>query len=1130
MQAAASAERRLVSVLFADLVGFTSLSETRDAEEVRELLTRYFDSCRALIERYGGTVETFIGDAVMAVWGAPLSHEDDAERAVRAALDLVDAVAALGAQVGMSGLQVRAGVLTGEAAVSMGVQAQGMVAGDLVNTASRIQGAAEPGTVLVGDATRRATEAALVYEDGGERTLKGRTEPMHLWRALRVVSGRGGALKAEGLEAPFVGRKRELGLIKDLFHATAEEGRAHLVSVVGIPGIGKSRLSWELYKYIDGVALDVLWHRGRCLAYGEGVAYSALAEMVRMRAGIAEGEDTAGSRVKLQSCLDEYISDPEERRWLEPRLAHLLGLEERAVSEREDLFSAWRLFLERLAENTPTVLVFEDMQWADTSLLDFIEYLLDWSRNHALYLLTLSRPELSERRPGWGADRRNFTPLYLEPLPARAMEEMLDGLVPGLPDELREQILRRAEGVPLYAMETVRMLLDRGLLSRAGSVYRLTGQVEELAVPQSLQALIAARLDGLAADARRLLQEASVLGKTFTASGLSAVSGLTLEQAEPLLADLVRKEVLSIQADPRSPERGQYGFLQDLVRLVAYETLSKRDRKEKHLATARWLESSWGGDESDVVEVVASHYLEAYRLAPGDADADSIRERAADVLVRAGERAASLAASAEAEHYFEQAVQLTGESVRQAELHERAGEMAWKTGRSEAATQHYERAISMFEAQGSPHPAARVLARLGDVSWQMGHLDEALERMEKAFAVVAGDPPDADLAALSAQLGRLHLFEGRLDLAAERIQTALDLAEAFEFTEVLAQALITKGLIALNSSHPEEAFALFTHAFTFADDNDLPATAIRAQTNIGAALAQRDRYAEALASVQSNVARARKMGDRRFELTAKAAFSEALVRLGRWDEAAGVAADFTEAELRDTPNMLWDLLSGLGELHVQRGQLAELERLLGVFQTLENSADPTDRAIYAVRRAAWLRAEGRFAEALGSAEQALTSMALLGTGNEAVKDAYREALDAAFGLGDLGRAEDLLATVESLRPGDRPPALRAHISRFRGRLGHARGEDAGVDAAFAAAAGLFRELGFSFWVGVTLLEHGEWHLDRGRAGEAEPLLVEAREVFGRLQARPWLERLERLRLDGVALPTALGGESAARMG
>src|SRR5437899_5975758 len=612
----AVAERRLVSVLFADLVGFTTLSESRDPEEVRELLSRYFDTCRRLVGLYGGVVEKFIGDAVMAVWGTPVATEDDAERAVRTALDLVAAVQALGQEAGIEGLRARAGVLTGEAAVNLAAVGEGMVAGDLVNTASRVQSTAEPGSVFVGEATRRTTEGTIIYEPAGSFELKGKEGETPLWRALRVVSGRGGSLKSEGLEAPFVGRERELRQIKDLFHVSAEEGRAQLVSVTGIAGIGKSRLAWEFYKYFDGIAQTVYWHRGRCLAYGEGVTYWALADMVRMRCRISEEEEQASAQAKLRATLEEHILDPEERGFVEPRLAHLLGLAEHHARDKQDLFAAWRLFFERLAESYPTVLAFEDMQWADASLLDFVEYLLDWSRNSPIFVVTLARPELLERRPTWGAGQRSFSSLYLEPLSPEAMEELLTGLVPGLPDTLRDQILTRAEGVPLYAVETVRMLLDRGLLLREGTAYALTGPVESLEVPETLHALIAARLDGLSAPERRGLQDAAVLGKTFSKDALAALAGADAD-IDALLAALVRKEVLGVQADPRSPERGQYGFLQDLVRHVAYETLSKRERRARHLAAAAHLSAAFAADEDEVVEVIASHYLAAHEAGPG---------------------------------------------------------------------------------------------------------------------------------------------------------------------------------------------------------------------------------------------------------------------------------------------------------------------------------------------------------------------------------------------------------------------------------------------------------------------------------------------------------------------------------
>ena len=445
-----AAERRLVSVLFADLVGFTSASEGRDAEETRELLTRYFDAARQIVERYGGTVEKFIGDAVMAVWGAPIANEDDAERAVRAALDLVAAVTALDAK-----LRARAGVLTGEAAVTVGAEGQGMVAGDLVNTASRVQSAAEPGVVLVGDSTKRATEASVVYTDAGQHDVKGKAEPLQLWQATRIVSARKGEGRSVGFEAPFVGRDREFRLVKEMFHATADDRRASLVAVVGVAGIGKSRLAWEFEKYIDGLVENVWWHRGRCLSYGDGVAYWALAEMVRMRARIAEDDPPEQALVKLRAAIEEHVPDAEEREWIEPRLQHVLGLTDRIAPDREDLHSAWRLFFERMAETGPVVLLFEDLHWADAALLDFIEYLLDWSRNHPLYVVTLSRPELGDRHPTFGTRIRNSSALTLEPLNDAAMDSLLHGLVPGLPDELRATIRDRADGIPLYAVETV---------------------------------------------------------------------------------------------------------------------------------------------------------------------------------------------------------------------------------------------------------------------------------------------------------------------------------------------------------------------------------------------------------------------------------------------------------------------------------------------------------------------------------------------------------------------------------------------------------------------------------------------------------------------------------------------------
>ena len=321
-----AAERRVCSVLFCDMVGFTPLSESRDPEAVRELLSQYFTVARTVISRYGGVVEKFIGDAVMAVWGTPVATEGDAERAVRAALDLVAAVAELGAESGLPGLAVRAGVVTGEVAVNLGAVGEGMVAGDAVNTASRLQAAAGPGSVLVDVPTQRLTGSAIAFADAGEHTLKGKAEPQRLWRAVRVLSAVGGSQRVDGLEAPLTGRDAELRTIKDLFHATADRRVPRLVLVSGPAGVGKSRLGWEFEKYADGLAADVWWHRGRCLSYGEGVAFWALAQIVRQRLGIAEEDPPEAAAVKLAAALDRFVPDPAEHAYAGLRLGRLLGV------------------------------------------------------------------------------------------------------------------------------------------------------------------------------------------------------------------------------------------------------------------------------------------------------------------------------------------------------------------------------------------------------------------------------------------------------------------------------------------------------------------------------------------------------------------------------------------------------------------------------------------------------------------------------------------------------------------------------------------------------------------------------------------------------------------------------------
>ena len=1095
---APAAERRLVSVLFADLVGFTTIAEQRDAEEVRELLSRYFDTCRRLISLYGGTVEKFIGDAVMAVWGAPTATEDDAERAVRAAMDLVAAVSALGQEVGAEELRARAGVLTGEAAVTIGATGEGMVAGDLVNTASRVQSVAEPSSVFVGEATRRATEQAIVYEDAGGFELKGKEGETPLWKALRVVSGVRGQLKSHGLEAPFVGRDRELRQIKDLFHICADERRAQLVSVTGIAGIGKSRLAWEFYKYFDGITQLVYWHRGRCLAYGEGVTYWALADMVRMRCRIAEDEDPASALSKLHATLDEHLLDEEERRFVEPRLAQLLGLGDHEGGDRQDLFAAWRIFFERLAETYPTVLAFEDMQWADAALLDFVEYLLEWSRNHPIYVVTLARPELLEKRPTWGAGHRNFTSLYLEPLSEQAMRDLLSGLVPGLPERLRDQILERAEGVPLYAVETVRMLLDRGLLIEEESSYQVCGVVDELEVPETLHALVAARIDGLSVEERRLLGDAAVLGKTFTLAALAALTGTDRGDLEGPLGMLVRREVLGLQADPRSPEHGQYGFLQDLLRHVAYETLPKRERRAKHLAAADFLGASLAEDE--VAEVVASHLVEAYRLDPEASDAAELGGKAQAALARAGERAASLGASAEALSYFERAAEFAQEPSTRALALTRAAEMAWQTGSPERGLELGSEALALYESAGDTHAAARVSALLAIDDSSLGNHGQAIARMERALSAIADDEPDRDMALLLVRLGSSYTFLGDVEKGAALTERGLEVGEALGLPEILARGWRSKAQLAL-PRRPQEARGLFELALQTAREHELVEPLVSVYADLSDFTFRSDRYGEALGYLEPLLQLVRKRGDRPYEWYTLAETSYALFMLGRWDES-----DARAREIPIGPRMLSDyasLLTGPLQLLVHRGELEDARAMLSHFEPMEGSSELQVRGIYAAAEASLLLAAGRPGDALAAADRLFETLEVRGMGVQDAKQAIPVALEAALVLGERGRVEEILGRIESLPAGLRPPYLNTVALRFRARLS---GDDPSAETGYEAAIAELHELEMPFHAAVVELELAEWLVAHDRRNDGEMPLARARETFERLRATPWIER------------------------
>jgi tetratricopeptide (TPR) repeat protein len=654
------------------------------------------------------------------------------------------------------------------------------------------------------------------------------------------------------------------------------------------------------------------------------------------------------------------------------------------------------------------------------------------------------------------------------------------------------------------------MLLDRGALVQEGAVYRPTGTIDSLEVPETLHALIAARLDGLSAAERRMIQDAAVLGKTFSRSALAALSGTPEYELEPLLSSLVRKEVLTLQADPRSPERGQYGFLQDLLKRVAYETLSKKERRARHLAAAEYLEGSFGSADAEIVEVVASHYVAAYEAAPDAPDAEQIRLKAQEQIARAAERAASLAAPEEAQRYFEQAAELADDPLDQARLLERAGEMALTRTCEAEAEDRYRRALDLFEQAGETHPAARVTARLAEVDWQTGRLDEGLTRMERAYEVLAEDEPDEDFAILAAQLGRLYFFRGELDLAKERVEAALAVAESHWLPGLLADALVSEANVADGQGRPEKALALTRHALELAIEHDIPSAASRASYNLVDLLRGRDRYDEARAELDRAIALARKVGNRRWERALLVQSIYVLTVAGQLAEARRVlAAEFDESSVVVGVYGV-ALLSAVPLLELASGTNVETARFLAEGGGYATSADFQERSAYASAMAFALRQEGANADALDWAEQALEAMAILGAVSESVKNGFGEAVEAALALRDLDKADELIRRIEDLKTGVQPPFLRAQAARFRARLSELQGRSEDVEQQFKTAEQIFREYGIPFWLALTQLEHAEWLGEQGATPEAEGLAEEARAAFERLEATPWIERASRL--------------------
>lgn len=1114
------AERRVCSVLFCDLVGFTPLSESRDPEEVRELLSRYFDVARTVIARYGGVVEKFIGDAVMAVWGAPVAVDGDAERAVRAGLDVVDAVAELGREAGVAGLAARAGIVTGEVAVTVGATGEGMVAGDAVNTAARVQAAAEAGSVFVDDGTYRVARGAVAFADAGDHALKGKAEPARLWRAQRVMSGVGGAQRVDGLEAPLVGRDAELRLIKELFHAGIDRRQARLISITGPAGVGKSRLGWEFFKYVDGLADLVAWHRGRCLSYGDGVAFWALAEMVRQRLGIAEDDPTDLMAGKLRAGLSQWVPDQSARDYVEPRLARLLGVPvDGPAPGRDELFAGWRLFFETIAAAEPVVLLIEDVQYADAGLLDFVEHLLDWARDVPILVITLGRPEIADRRTGWGIGRRNSTAIALEPLDDTAMRGMLEGLVPGMPDAAAAAIATQAQGVPLYAVETVRMLVDHDIVQPIDGVYRLLGDVGELAVPDTLQSLLAARLDALDAEARRLVADAAVLGGSFPVEALVAVSAEPAEEVRRVLGELVRREVLAVRADPLSPDQGQYAFVQTMFRQVAYDTLSRRERKARHLRVAEHLTTAFADGGEEISEVIASHLLDALAAVSDDDDVPELRDSAIRALIRSGERAERTGGPTTAETAYARAAGLeeqVGTEERDAAaaaLLERAATAASIADAQELAVTHLEHAIALYEARDQVRAAARCRANMGSALRRQAHYVEGRQMLRDALAVLEADT-DVDTVLAMEQLAIAEMLSGSED--AERIaREALRRAHEIRVDDVkFAGLLVTLGLCAGFRNQWRESIALLREGLRLAQmAPDGSHVAAAAGLNLADMLVPID-PAAAVEVARTSIADARRVGHRFYLPVAVSNVVQALLLTGDWDDARRELQHEDAQDSATSPGVGYSTVL----LQALRGDLTGVEPMLASVDDARDSEDEQVRGTMTMASAAAAAARGDAARALTEARKAIACGAALGCSHETVRWGWSIAAEAAFDLGDLGEVESLLTWIDGFPRGHLADVQVAERQRVEAKLMARRGDPEALTASADAVAGS-RRVGSPYHLALALLDRAELLAATGDRDAATDPAAEAAQIGDRLGCLPVQRRAAAL-TGRSAAPTA----------
>jgi class 3 adenylate cyclase/tetratricopeptide (TPR) repeat protein len=1107
---AVAEERKVVTALFCDLVGFTATSEAADPEDVDQMLSAYAAMARAQIESHGGVVEKFIGDAVVGIFGVPAAHEDDPERAVRAGLRICEDAERLEA-VGGAPLRLRVGINTGATLVRLGItpgSGERLLAGDAINTASRIQSVAPEMGVAVGLATHEATAQVFEYDELEPATLKGKSEPVRVFHAKSPLS-RFGTDLTRTHDTPFIGREIDLALLKGIFDKTVAATSPQLVTVVGEPGLGKSRIVAELFRYIDATPDLITWRQGRCLPYGEGITFWALGEIVKAHAGILESDAPAVATSKL----DVVLPEGEERPWFRQRLLPLLGIEATSQAEREELFTAWRRFLEHIAEEYPTVFVFEDLHWADEAMLAFLEHVADRAEAVPLLLVGTARPELFERHPDYANGLRNATPINLVPLSeqetARLVSALLETTV--IPAELQQPILDRAGGNPLYAEEFVRLLKDKDLVVKKGASWELR-EGAEVPFPDSVQALIAARLDTLSAETKSMLADAAVVGKVFWAGAIAVMGERDLTAVAETLRELSRKELVRPARRSSIEGEAEYAFWHVLARDVAYSQLPRASRALRHVAAARWIESKAPERVEDLADVLAYHYATALELAQAAGQierASELEAPALKFLSLAGERAIGLDTAAALSN-LERALTLTpvGHPLRPEAL-ARFGEAAKQSGRAPEAAEALEEAIASFRTRGDVPAAAGAMGTLASALVQLGDPRQWTIPVE-ALALLEPVGPSPELVGALTEVSRTDSFQGRPKDAIRMAERALTLASELGLDRP-ARALGYRGSARADLGDPgglqdnREAIELATQAGQGRDVALL-------QNNLGVDLLSFEGPVASLEVLREGIAYAEARGITEMLDLLTQTTLDGLHDTGEHEEALQIAAGVVPR--LEASGDVFDLVGIRAEqaqIYALRGQASEIAEMLEWLESSARETEDPQLVVLGLGSVALVRAKLEQIEAVAALLNEVQTYP--GARDISYYPALLPAMvRAALGIGEPSLAERLASGFEP-----RYPYADHALVATNAALTEARGDLASAAVSYADAADRWVRFGVVPELAFALLGQGRCLVGLSRPTEAAPVLQHAREIFVRLQAAPALAETDALLRQTAAL-------------